>query len=109
MTASVDSTDCTASWSNPMATLTIRNLDESTKAQLRIQAARHGHSMEEEVRTILREAVAAHQPAPAGQGLGSRIQAHFAQLGGVELDLPERRRSMAQPAEFAASDEVAAE
>ena len=29
-----------------MATLTIRNLDESTKAQLRVQAARHGRSME---------------------------------------------------------------
>ena len=28
-----------------MATLTIRNLDERTKTQLRIQAARHGRSM----------------------------------------------------------------
>jgi hypothetical protein len=33
-----------------MATLTIRNLDDSTKAQLRLQAARHGRSMEEEAR-----------------------------------------------------------
>jgi plasmid stability protein len=33
-----------------MATLTIRNLDERTKAQLRIRAARHGRSMEEEAR-----------------------------------------------------------
>ena len=73
-----------------MATLTIRNLDESTKAQLRVQAARHGHSMEEEARTILRAAIAAGEPAPNGKGLGSRIHAHFAQLGGVELDLPER-------------------
>jgi plasmid stability protein len=73
-----------------MATLTIRNLDESTKAQLRIRAARHGRSMEEEARTILRDAIEARQAATTGQGLGSRIHAHFAQLGGVELELPER-------------------
>jgi plasmid stability protein len=73
-----------------MATLTIRNLDERTKAQLRIRAARHGRSMEEEARTILRDAIEASQPAATGQGLGSRIHAHFAQLGGVELELPER-------------------
>ena len=73
-----------------MASLTIRNLDERTKAQLRIQAARHGRSMEEEARTILRAALEA-QPLPTGsKGLGSRIHAHFARLGGVELELPER-------------------
>ena len=42
-----------------MATLTIRSLDDHTKAQLRIQAARHGRSMEEEVRRILRSAIEA--------------------------------------------------
>lgn len=76
-----------------MASLTIRNLDDATKAQLRLQAARHGHSMEEEARTILRQAVL---PQPAGSespGLGSRIQAHFAALGGVELELPARASS----------------
>ena len=73
-----------------MATLTIRNLDERTKAQLRIQAARHGRSMEEEARTILRAAIQARQPAATAQGLASRIHAHFAQLGGVELELPAR-------------------
>ncbi|MFM9086656.1 MAG: FitA-like ribbon-helix-helix domain-containing protein [Cyanobium sp.] len=82
-----------------MASLTIRNLDERTKAQLRIRAARHGRSMEEEVRTILREAIEARQPGGGGQGLGSRIHAHFAQLGGVELELPVRS-SMPTPAAF---------
>ena len=53
-----------------MATLTIRNLDESTKAQLRIQAARHGRSMEEEARTILRSAIEARQPVAGGKGFG---------------------------------------
>ncbi|MCT0199071.1 plasmid stabilization protein [Synechococcus sp. CS-1325] len=82
-----------------MASLTIRNLDNATKARLRLQAARHGCSMEEEARTILRQAVAASPEVPAGPGLGSRIQAHFASCGGVELDLP-ARVSMAAAARF---------
>lgn len=40
-----------------MATLTIRNLDDDVKQALREQAARHGVSMEEEVRTLLAKAV----------------------------------------------------
>jgi len=40
-----------------MATLTIRKLDEDTKAQLRMRAAHHGRSMEAEVREILRSAI----------------------------------------------------
>jgi antitoxin FitA len=82
-----------------MATLTIRNLDERTKTQLRIQAARHGRSMEEEARTILRSAIEAQQPPAGGKGLGSRIHEHFAQLGGVELELPECS-SLPTPAQF---------
>jgi len=89
-----------------MATLTIRNLDERTKAQLRIQAARHGRSMEEEARTILRTAIEARQPVAGRTGLGSRIHEHFAQLGGVELELPERS-SLPIPAEFGSDAELA--
>ena len=82
-----------------MATLTIRNLDDAIKAQLRLQAARHGHSMEEEARRILREAVLPQSAGSDSPGLGSRIHAHFAALGGVELELPERA-SMAEAAVF---------
>ena len=39
-----------------MASITVRNLDETTKARLRVRAARHGRSMEEEARTLLRAA-----------------------------------------------------
>lgn len=70
-----------------MATLTIRGLDDGTKARLRVSAARHGRSMEAEVRSILEEALPSQQ---ASDGLGSRIQARFAAVGGVELDLPRR-------------------
>jgi plasmid stability protein len=83
-----------------MATLTIRNLDDSTKAQLRLQAARHGRSMEEEARAILGQAVAGAPPQPTMAGVGHRIQAHFARLGGVELELPDRA-GLPQPPDFA--------
>jgi plasmid stability protein len=70
-----------------VATLTIRGLDDETKARLRVSAARNGRSMEAEVRSILEETL----PAPrASGGLGSRIHARFAAVGGVELDLPRR-------------------
>jgi phosphopantothenoylcysteine decarboxylase/phosphopantothenate--cysteine ligase len=39
-----------------MASLTVRQLDDRLKKLLRLRAARHGRSMEDEVRTILREA-----------------------------------------------------
>ncbi len=66
-----------------MASITIRNLDEPLKARLRIQAAMHGRSMEDEARDILRTALN-HQPVPPGN-LAAAIRARFAPLGGVEL------------------------
>ena len=39
-----------------MASLTVRQLDEALKQQLRLRAARNGRSMEDEIRSILREA-----------------------------------------------------
>ena len=53
--------------------------------------------MEEEARTILREAVTMPIKPIDGLGLGSRFAAHFADLGGIELELPQRI-SPAQPA-----------
>ena len=41
-----------------MASLTIRQLDDATKARLRMRAAQNGRSMEDEARTILREIAA---------------------------------------------------
>ena len=45
-----------------MASLTIRKLDETLKSRLRMRAAAHGRSMEEEARVILREALEQHPP-----------------------------------------------
>ena len=57
---------------------------------LRRRAAVHGHSMEEEVRQILRQVVEPTKPAATKEGLGTRIHNHFARLGGLELELPSR-------------------
>jgi plasmid stability protein len=72
-----------------MANITVRGLDEKVKARLRIRAARHGRSMEAEVRAILQDALREPENAPV-TGLGSRINARFAALGGLEVDLPPR-------------------
>ena len=71
-----------------MATLTIRRLDEKTKTRLRVRAAHHGRSMEEEAREILRSALVA-QPN-LKENLADVVRRRFAPLGGVELELPPR-------------------
>ena len=73
-----------------VATLTIRNLDDAVRDRLRQRAAERGHSMEEEVRQILRQVVKPADTAATSEGLGSRIHNHFAQLGGDESTLPSR-------------------
>lgn len=81
----------------PMASLTIRNLDDRLKSRLRIQAATHGHSMEEEARTILRAALSADAVEPGN--LADAIQARFAPYGGVELE-PLPREPIREPPSF---------
>jgi plasmid stability protein len=80
-----------------MASITIRNLDDALKSRLRIQAAVHGRSMEDEARDILRSALS-REPTRKG-GLAAAIRARFAPLGGVELpDVV--REAMRAPPEF---------
>ncbi|MBA4152077.1 MAG: plasmid stabilization protein [Acinetobacter sp.] len=71
-----------------MATMTIRGLDDSIKARLRIQAAMHGRSMEDEARDILRTALSQEQVA--APCLVTSIRAKIEAVGGVDLALPER-------------------
>jgi antitoxin FitA len=79
-----------------MASITIRNLDDALKRRLRIRAAEHGRSMEEEAREILRQAIG-KRAMP--KNLGEAIHRRFAALGGVELDLPPRE-PMPEPPHF---------
>ncbi len=71
-----------------MASITIRNLDDDVKTRLRVRAAEHHHSMEEEVRIILCNAVNGRQDGP--RDLAKFTRECFAPLGGVQLELPPR-------------------
>lgn len=69
-----------------MASLTIRNLDEVTKQRLRLRAAQHGLSMEEEARRLLRETLAPAAP----QRLGQRLSDRFAAVSDAAFEPPAR-------------------
>ena len=67
------------------------------KAKLKRRARQHGHSTEEEVRDILRNAVRDECQPPTK--LGSRIAARFANVG-LDEDIVELRGQPARPAQF---------
>lgn len=79
-----------------MASMTIRNLDDGLKTQLRVRAALHGRSMEEEARVLLRDALASPRSAPAPHLLevADRL---FGVRHGVELKLPPRAKARRLP------------
>jgi antitoxin FitA len=79
-----------------MASITIRNLDEGVKRQLRLRASRYGRSMEEEARIILRKAL---EPQKARKGLGTAIHELFKPVGGSELE-PMPRQPLKDPPDF---------
>jgi len=70
-----------------MASITIRQLEEATKRKLRIRAARHGRSMEQEAREILKTALSQPEEQP---DLAEAIRRRFAKYGGVDLKIPPR-------------------
>ena len=81
-----------------MASITIRQLDDTLKRKLRVRAAENGHSMEEEARIILR-GVLDRQPAKPATKFGTAIHKLFLPFGGVELDIPPRE-PMREPPRF---------
>jgi len=80
-----------------MGAITIRNVDDALKKRLRVQAALHGRSMEEEARAILRTALSREPGGP--ENLGSGLHALFEPYGGVDLDIPPRE-PMREPPRF---------
>jgi plasmid stability protein len=72
-----------------MASITIRKLEDDVKSRLRVRAAIHGRSMEEEAREILKQAVA--YETKSGADLAQRIRRHIDPLGGVELAIAPRQ------------------
>ncbi len=81
-----------------MASITIHGLDDAVEERLRVRAARHGRSMEEEAREILEIEVAnSEQPG----NLADSIRARFEPLGGFELpEFPGRKDLPREPPSF---------
>jgi plasmid stability protein len=80
-----------------MAQLIVRNLENAVKVRLQRRARRHGRSMEEEARDILRNAV--NEDDTARMGLGTEIASLFTKVG-LESDILELRGHEAAPVLF---------
>jgi plasmid stability protein len=72
-----------------MGQILVRKVDDALKRKLQRRAERHGHSMEEEVRNILRNAV--KDESKPEKGLGTMIAERFRGLGLREGDIQELR------------------
>jgi plasmid stability protein len=95
--AGVEITDYDASsfWSRtPMASITVRNLEPALKEQLRIRAAHHGWSMEEEARHILRDAIVEQEPEKHLVDVFAEL---FGPKHGIDLQLPPREPGREPP------------
>ena len=79
-----------------MAQLVVRHLENAVKAKLQRRAKLHGRSMEEEVREILRTAVAGEKPSG---GLGTDIAKLFRKVG-LKTEIQELRGHTVEPPTF---------
>jgi len=82
-----------------MTTLTIRNVAPELRDQLRVRAARHGRSMEAELRQILKDVLGAEKPPPE-PNLAEAIRRRFAPLGGVDDVEPHPPVPVSDPPRF---------
>jgi plasmid stability protein len=80
-----------------MADILIRRLDEETKSRLQQRARRHGRSLEAEIRSILKDAVADEQIAektPTQKGLGTLIMEQLGRSALTPTEWEEFERSL---------------
>jgi plasmid stability protein len=82
-----------------MATLTIRNVDPELREALRVRAARHGRSMEAELRQILKETLSAEEPHRE-PNLADAIRRRFLPLGGADEIEPHPPVPVGEPPRF---------
>ena len=80
-----------------MAQLVVRNLEKAVKAKIQRRAKRHGRSMEEEVRDVLRNL--ADVDEASDRGLGTEISRLFSRVG-IRSDIAELRGRNIKPASF---------
>lgn len=78
-----------------MGSITVRNLDDSIKTGLRLRAARHGCSMEQEVRSILQQALTSDTQPP--QSFAELVNRRFKNLGAEDLPVPARQTGRSLP------------
>lgn len=71
-----------------MASLSVRKLDDNVYEQLRIRAAKHGVSMEEEARQIIYQSIA------GAQRISAVFQSYFGERNGVDLELPAQQKKI---------------
>lgn len=74
-----------------LTAISVRNLDDQVEERLRVRAARHGQSVESEIRAILIDAV--REPNDS-DSLFETMLDRFGDIGGVELELPPRTHQM---------------
>lgn len=79
-----------------MPSITIRNLDKSLKDRLRVRAARHGRSMEEEARVILKTGLA---PKKKPRTMADAFHEWFGPKHGIDLTLP-KGQLIGEPPDF---------
>jgi antitoxin FitA len=65
-----------------MGSMLIRNIDDDLRQRLRMRAAEHGRSMEEEARSILRRELESNP----SKGLGTLAKELFGEKHGVDLE-----------------------
>lgn len=82
-----------------MTTLTIRNVDPELREELRVRAARHGRSMEAELRHILKGALGAEKRHPE-LNLAEAIRRRFLPLGGADEIEPHPPVPVSEPPRF---------
>ncbi|MCW0235119.1 MAG: plasmid stabilization protein [Ferrovibrio sp.] len=78
-----------------MASIVIRNIDDDLKNRLRQRASRHGRSMEQELREILRSTLATEPMT--GADFWEAVRKRFAGLEDVELEIPPREMGREPP------------
>lgn len=77
-----------------MANISVRKLNEQVYHQLRVRAALHGVSMEEEARQIISQVVS------VPERISDVFRKHFGPSQGVDLDIPDERCHPHQPIDF---------
>ena len=74
-----------------MTRIIIHDVDETLKHRLQARAAKHGKSMEAEIRDILHDALGGGAAGPAPANLYAAIRNVVEPLGGIQLEIPTRR------------------